>query len=116
MYHGTVIRRCQYRLRTLFLIIGLAAIGLRIGLYWVPAQLRWVQARHDFLHKSGFFLHGHWPEPIRGEFPWSLLLFGEQPEYLLMIRDSEIDEAKQLFPEADIYTTSGRRLRTEGTE
>jgi hypothetical protein len=87
--------RPRFSLRTLLVLIALISIPLG----WVAHQLNWIKQRREFalrhIPDSG---HSFWEPPP--DTPWQLKLFGEQSGYQFdAIPPSEIDRAKELFPE-----------------
>jgi hypothetical protein len=95
----------RFRLRTLFVLIVLAAIPLG----WVAYQMNWIMQRHGFLaHHAKPPPPPPWPIRTDGErFPWALELFGERPEQFVWAGDSsDARRAQELFPEATVDMVS----------
>jgi hypothetical protein len=89
----------RFKLRTLFVIIAL----LSVPMTWVAYQLNWIRERHKFLASIEYHVEpGYVYDPPKGDVPWTLKLFGEQPAVgLIRIEASQLEYAERLFPEAN---------------
>jgi hypothetical protein len=75
--------------------------GVAVG--WVVYQLNWIHQRHELLQKRldrrarQFYAFGVHHQ----ELPWSLRLFGEQPDHgVFQIPESLLPHASSMIPEA----------------
>jgi hypothetical protein len=93
-------KRPQFRLWTLFVVVALASVPMA----WVAYQLNWIRQRHEFYSHyqiSHMFHDGMRLEPLKS--PWSLRLFGESPRGDIDVLKEFMPEAKRLFPEASVH-------------
>jgi hypothetical protein len=90
--------RPRFKLRTLFVLITL----LSIPLGWSGYQLNWIRQRHTFLVSK---VRGTYdPGGLKAKkFPWTLRLFGEHPQSVLVVPEEEMATARALFPEANVF-------------
>jgi|SRR4249920_2964050 len=87
-------KRPQFSLRTLFFFVALASLPTA----WIAYQLSWIRQRHVFYDR--YNVPHLYSVFSTNECPWSLRLFGEKPQYSLIVSDDRVAEAKRLFPEA----------------
>lgn len=88
-------RQWSFGLRTLFVLVTLAAVPLG----WRAYALNWIAQRHRFLssHSLGTTTFVGYPAP------YGLGLFGEEETPSIKVDGKDrVDEAKRLFPEAKI--------------
>jgi hypothetical protein len=92
----------RFRLRTLFVLIGL----LSIPMGWAAYQLNWIRQRHEFLARPNWQAR---PDPVpphsRPVSPWPLALFGEPPQDVMSVHGPDAELAQRLFPEAVVVPT-----------
>ena len=92
----------RFGLRTLFVLITL--ISLPIG--WIAYQLNWIRQRHEFLHRTLDAEIDYSGPVLYPKCPWPLNLFGEQAHDIVFTPQRTADEARRLFPEAQIVIVS----------
>lgn len=96
-----IISGFRFNLRTLFILMALAAIFCS----WVGSQLHWKANRQQFLHKTNVRVM----EPgSRQLAPGLLRWFGEDGYPMLYISKTgevEVQEAERLFPESLVLWT-----------
>jgi hypothetical protein len=109
-------RRFQFRLRTLMIVVTLLAAVCR----YVGSQVIFLRERHearakhaqvypDVYSDSNGNLYQHWTMApvIRPKAPWPVRWFGEEGYWGIVAGDTASDEEianlKQLFPEAVIW-------------
>jgi hypothetical protein len=92
----------QFKLRTLFLLIAL--ISVLSG--WVVYQLHWIRERHAFLGRPNWnAMQPPVPPHAAPNLPWSLALFGEAPQDVLAVHETDAENARRLFPESIVVAT-----------
>jgi hypothetical protein len=96
--------RFQFRLRTLLIVVTLAAVGS----WYVVGQWQLVQARANFLrdHTSIWWALFN-PGPPRYEISWLRRLMGDKTISSIDVQewatDDEVKAAKRLFDEAQFF-------------
>ena len=97
-------RRWQFSLRTLLIVVTLAALPCA----WVGYSLNWIRERHIFVERTHCRVinQGNLCLPP-AQAPGLLWLFEEIGFDLVLCKDSEIDEAKRLFPESSVSEDHG---------
>lgn len=68
---------------------------------WSAYQLNWIRQRHEFYDRYNV-PHKYSVDIDDKKFPWSLRLFGEQPQWSLDVPKERMDDARRLFPEASV--------------
>jgi hypothetical protein len=116
----------RFTLRTLFVVVTLAAIAAS----WVAYQINWIRARHTFLEIAAaeprsmqtniaMALDARLGRPdLSPPAPWSLRIFREPAVALIVVRDeftaSEwVEKARGLFPEARVCFLFGRGIQLQ---
>jgi len=82
---------------------------LSIPMAWTAYQLNWIQQRHRFYDRFNV-PHEYDILVATDGCPWSLRLFGEIPQYSLLVPRDRVDEAKRLFPEAYVSAAAPEEL------
>jgi len=98
--------RVRYSLRTLFIVVTVAAI-VAGGFVW--RQLEWIRLRHEFLNAHNDAVRAaqlDTPYVKYPNAPYPLGLFGEAPRRILLVLPQYVEEAKRLFPEAQVIDKS----------
>jgi hypothetical protein len=98
---GETMKRPQFRLRTLFVLVSLASLLMA----WSAYQLNWIRQRHEFLaeRQQGATSPSTWKFP-----PWSIRIFGERsPDMIFLTNEQDVTEAKSLFPEVLLILKTG---------
>jgi hypothetical protein len=94
--------RPRFKLRTLFVLIALISLPL----CWVAYQLNWIRERHAFLGRPNWSaMQPTVPPHAAPKPPWSLALFGEAPQDVLAVHESDAENARRLFPESIVVST-----------
>ena len=88
----------RFSLRTLFVLVAIASVPMA----WSAYQLNWIRQRHEFLHRIGGQGLGGISEIYFPKCPWSLSMFGERPQDVIWVYESQEAEAVALFPEAHV--------------
>ncbi len=98
-------RRFRFSLRTLFVLVTLAAL-------WIGWSFNWIRERREFVREgntSAPCAHGS-----TSRAPCLLWLFGEQgAEVVLLFTDekADYDRARRLFPEAQVETNPVNKVQ-----
>ena len=88
----------RFSLRTLFVLVTI--IGA-----WLGYQLNWIRQRHEFLAARYRTIPAAWRSDLKPpEPPWQLRLLGEHRVNCLAVPKSQGPRARDLFPEAVIFT------------
>src|SRR5262245_60947726 len=95
---GRMVRmnRPRIRIRT---ILSMVAVFFAFPVGWATYQLNWIRQRHDFLREAGVE-YGIELYPTGA--PWQLAIFGEKSPGTLIVPSSEIQRARELFPESTV--------------
>ena len=105
MHDSPTRRRFRFSLRTLFVLVTLAAL-------WIGWSFNWIRQRRDFVREGntlGAVAHGS-----TSRAPGLLWLFGEQgAEVVLLFTDdkADYDRARRLFPEAQVETNPVNKVQ-----
>ena len=86
----------RFSLRNLFVLVAIASLPMA----WSAYQFNWIRQRHEFYDRYNV-PHLYSVDTVR-ECPWSLKLFGEQPQWSLDVPKERMDDAQWLFPEASV--------------
>jgi hypothetical protein len=102
----------RFSLRTLFLLVTLAAVSAG----WVSWSLNWIRQRQSALRTDGIqgnpnSLHTIYDKP---QTPSGLWIFGEVGQSTLIVQGGLISkdrsfELRELFPEAELWIRDGSR-------
>jgi len=88
-------------------LVLVAFISIPMG--WVAYQLDWIRQRHAFLKRPDWEARPvtavKVPKRSSPRAPWSLRLFGELPQDILTVHETDAETAHSLFPEAIILPT-----------
>jgi hypothetical protein len=84
----------------MFVVVTLACVGTGLSVRWVQNSREWIRDRREWIDRRNY---GQ-PGPSRNPGPCGLRIFGESAWQSVYCFPGEEDEARRLFPEAQVRT------------